>query len=285
MTLAKEVRRLALPAILHSLLQTLVFVVDRIMLGRHGEASLAAMQVGGALEWSLWSVFAAFEVGTIARVGRHVGARAPAMARRAAWLSLGMAVAIGGVVALATPLVLAVLPFAMRTASPAALAEAQRYLGVTIAASPLVFVAMTSIAALQAGGDTRTPLAIGIAANVVHVALNRALILGVGDAVPALGARGAGISTAVTFALEAVLATAALAGTSRPVSLRKREGEAEPGDDVRAEARTLARVALPAFLERLLYHVGFVGYVVIIARLGDATMAANQALISVESIC
>ena len=41
------------------------------MLGRHGEASLAAMQIGGALEWSIWSVFAAFEVGTIARVGRH----------------------------------------------------------------------------------------------------------------------------------------------------------------------------------------------------------------------
>src|SRR5207253_997384 len=73
-SLPREVRTLAIPAIAHSLLQTLVFVVDRIMLGAHGEASLAAMQLGGALEWSVWSVFAAFEVGTIARVGRHVGA-------------------------------------------------------------------------------------------------------------------------------------------------------------------------------------------------------------------
>src|SRR2546423_182100 len=129
MELAREVRRLAVPAILHSLLQTLVFVVDRIMPGMHSEASPAAMQLGGALEWSLWSVFAAFEVGTIARVGRHVGAREPAMARRAAWLSLAMAVSIGGVVALATPIVLAVLPRAMPNASPAAVAEAQRYLG------------------------------------------------------------------------------------------------------------------------------------------------------------
>ncbi len=285
MTLAQEVRRLAVPAILHSLLQTLVFVVDRIMLGMHGEASLAAMQLGGALEWSLWSVFAAFEVGTIARVGFHVGAKQPAMARRAAWLSLGMAIAIGGVVALATPLVLAILPRAMPNASPAAIGEAQRYLGVTIAASPAVFVAMTSIATLQAGGDTKTPLAIGIVANVVHIALNRALILGVGDSVPALGARGAGISTTVTFVLEAVLATAALASTTRPVSLRRREGEAEPIGLPRDEAARLAHVAMPAFLERALYHVGFVGYVVIIARLGDASMAANQALISVESIC
>jgi putative MATE family efflux protein len=284
-TLAREVRRLAVPAILHSLLQTLVFVVDRIMLGMHGETSLAAMQLGGALEWSLWSVFAAFEVGTIARVGRHVGARDPAMARRAAWLSQAMAISIGGVVAVATPIVLAILPRAMPNASSATIVEAQRYLGVTIAASPVVFVAMTSIATLQAGGDTRTPLAIGIVANIVHIALNRLLILGAGDAVPALGARGAGISTTVTFALEAILATAALTSTSRPVSLRKREGEPEPATSAREEARTLARVAIPAFLERALYHVGFVGYVVIIARLGDASMAANQALISVESIC
>jgi len=106
---SRVVRRLAVPAILHSLLQTLVFVVDRIMLGRHGEASLAAMQVGGALEWSVWSVFAAFQVGTIARVGRHVGAREPAAARRAAWLSLAMASGIGGALALAPPLVLLAL--------------------------------------------------------------------------------------------------------------------------------------------------------------------------------
>ncbi len=47
----------------------------------------------------------------------------------------------------------------------------------------------------------------------------------------------------------------------------------------------LAGIALPAFLERVLYHVGYIGYVIIIARLGDASMAANQSLISVESIC
>jgi Na+-driven multidrug efflux pump len=42
---------------------------------------------------------------------------------------------------------------------------------------------------------------------------------------------------------------------------------------------------VPAFAERVLYHVGYSGYVLIIARLGDAAMAANQSLISVESIC
>lgn len=282
--LSSEVRRLALPAILHSLLQTLVFVVDRIMLGRHGEASLAAMQLGGAIEWSIWSVFAAFEVGTIARVGRHVGARDPEAARRAALLSLGMAAGIGTALAVASPWLLDLLPLVFTKVSPAALVEARAYLGVTIAASPMVFVATITVATLQAGGDTRTPLAIGIAANIVHVGLNYVLI-------PKLGARGAGISTAITFALEAGLATAALLGVTRTVSLRARAGSAAAAaaaageSAMRGEARMLARIAVPAFAERVLYHVGYVGYVLIIARLGDASMAANQSLISVESIC
>jgi putative MATE family efflux protein len=282
--LSAEVRRLALPAIVHSLLQTLVFVVDRVMLGRHGEASLAAMHLGGGIEWSIWSVFAAFEVGTIARVGRHVGARDPEAARRAATLSLVMAAGMGSLLALASPWLLELLPLVASNVSPAAQSEARAYLGVTMAASPLVFVATIMVATLQAGGDTRTPLAIGIVANVVHVGLNYVLIA-------RLGARGAGISTAITFALEASLATLALMSLKRPVSLRARpsartEGAAaDAGKAAKEEARMIARIAVPAFAERVLYHLGYLGYVLITARLGDAAMAANQSLISVESIC
>lgn len=284
-SLAHEVRRLALPAILHSLLQTLVFVVDRVMLGQHDGASLAAMQIGGAVEWSIWSIFASFEVGTIARVGRHVGAGAAAEARRAAWISLGMAAAMGSALALLSPLGLRALPLLVKDASPATLSEANGYLSIAMAASPLVCVAMTAIATLQAGGDTRTPLAIGIAANVVHVAMNRVLILGFG-AIPAMGARGAAISTAVTFGLQAALCILALMSRKGRVSLR-RHGPREPGARGRAskEAKSLARIAAPALLERVLYHVGYLGYAFMTARLGDAAMAANQSLISVESIC
>ena len=282
---ASQVRRLALPAILHSLLQTLVFVVDRIMLGRHGDTSLAAMQLGGTVEWSIFSVFAAFEVGTIARVGRHVGAREPQKARFAAWISITLSLAVGSALALGSPFLLRLLPVVAPRVSPAALGEAHRYLAVTVAASPMVFLAMTTTAALQAGGDTRTPLAIGIVSNIVHLGLNRALILGVAG-VPALGARGAGISTAVTFTLQAVLATAALTSRARPVSLRA--VATEPGTEAASGAEewtAFGRVAGPAMLERVLYHVGYLSYVLLVVKLGDATMAANQSLISVESIC
>ncbi len=281
-----EVRRLAFPAILHSLLQTLVFVVDRVMLGHHSEASLAAMQVAGPVEWSVFSVFLAFEVGTVARVGRLVGAGDRAGARRAALASLGIAIAAGSVVVALSPVVLALLPLASSRASPAVLEESRAYLGVTLLAAPIMYVSAMATATLQASGDTRTPLAIGVVANALHVAMNRVLILG-GLGIPALGMRGCAISTALTFGLEALLAVLALTRRGRAVSLRRDADapDAGPAGGARTELRAIVGVGWPAMLERALYHAGFLAYVAIIGRLGDASMAANQALISVESIC
>jgi putative MATE family efflux protein len=280
--LAREVRRLAIPAIAASLLQTLVFVVDRIMLGHHSEASLAAMQIGAPLEWSVWSVFSAFTVGTVARVGRHVGAGDRAAASHAARASVAYALVFGLLVTFATPGILLALPRAFPGASLATLTAARNYLAWTLAGSPLEFVGSAAVATLQASGNTTTPLAIGIGVNVVHVVTNRVLILGTA-LTPALGTTGAGVSTVLTFTLEAAMGCVLLLGTGGPVSLRA-VAAARPGDSSE-EGRAVRRVALPALLERVLYHTGFLGYVWVIARLGDDTMAANQALISVESIC
>ena len=285
MSLAREVRRIALPAIATSLLQTMVFVVDRAMLGHHAESSLAAMQVAGPIEWSLWSVFMAFEVGTIARVGRHVGAKDRLRARRALLLSLGFAVVAGLAVAILWPAFLPLLPRAFPDASGVAVREARAYLAWTLTASPVVFVSATGIAALSAAGDTRTPLLAGIVANVVHVGLNRVLILGA-LGIPAMGMRGAGISTALTFGIEGGFLLLALTARTRGVSLRRDPGSAPTTRfEYRAEGRSLLRVASPSVLERVLYHAGYLGFIAVLGRLGDAAMAANQSLISVESIC
>jgi putative MATE family efflux protein len=244
------------------------------------------MQIAGPLEWSLWSVFSAFTVGTVARVGLHVGAGAHASARRAAWASLAFAVGAGLLVTAASPLIVTHLDLALPNASPGTVQAARAYLSWTLAGSPLEFVGAAAIAALQASGDTRTPLAIGVGCNAIHVGTNRVLILGT-PWTRAFGAGGAGFSTLLTFSLEAALAIAALSRTEGAVSLRRRAraGPVTETGSWRDEAREVRRVSLPSLGERLVYHAGFLGFVLIITRLGDDVMAANQALISIESIC
>ena len=101
-----------------------------------------------------------------------------------------------------------------------------------------------------------------------------------------MGMRGAGISTSITFALEGAFVVAALTAPTRGVSLRRDKASGSTSRfEYRAEARALLRVANPAVLERVLYHAGYLGFIFVLGRLGDASMAANQSLISVESIC
>ena len=273
MTLTKEVRALALPAIAHSLLQTLVFVVDRAMLGHHDASSLAAMQIAGPVEWSVWSIFLAFEVGTVATIGRLVGQGDRAGARSTLVVSIAYATLAGLAVAALTPLVLAAVPLTARGATAAVIGGARSYLVVTLCASPVIFVSSVATASLQAGGNTRAPLAIAIVSNALHIVANAILI-------PILGMRGCAISTAGTFALETILSIIVLSRPHIPVSLR---GVGLP--EARERLRDVFRVGWPSLLERVLYHAGFLGYVAIIGQLGDAVMAGNQALISVESIC
>jgi MATE family, multidrug efflux pump len=57
------------------------------------------------------------------------------------------------------------------------------------------------------------------------------------------------------------------------------------GGGVRVELSRVLKVSVPAFVEKVVYQSGYLGFVAIIGLLGAAAMAANQALISVEAIC
>ncbi len=283
---ARDLIALAAPAIAGQILQTGVIYADRVMLGHADPGALAAMQLAGPIEWTLASVSSAFAVGTLALVGRAVGAGDREGARRHTTLALIVALVVGAIVAVvARALVLPALPAAFPNASHApngALAFASAYLEIALFAAPFYCVGVAGMSAMSAAGDTVTPLAIGIAVNLVHVAVNWLLIGGHLGA-PPLGVRGAAISTTASYALEALLTLAMLLRTDRAATLRPR---LRPLFDARGRSAlgALARLSGPAYLEKLVYHTGYLAFVWMIARLGDDAMAANQTLIAIESL-
>lgn len=282
--------RLAGPAIAALILQTGVLWADRVMLGHSsspgGGNALAAMQIAGPIEWTLVSVGSSFAVGTLALVGRAVGAGDHDAARRHTTQSVAIALAVGVAAALAGfAIVLPTLHLLFPNASPdpgGALDLSKQYLQAALFAAPFYCVGVAGFAALSAAGDTVTPLRIGVVVNVVHVGVNWLLIDG-HLGFPALGARGAGVSTAMTYAAEAALTLFALtrarsAATIRPLAWPF-------GDPAgRAARRDLVRLSTPAVAERVVYHAGYMAFVWMIARLGDDAMASNQALIAIEAI-
>jgi len=280
-TTLTAVWRLAWPAIAHQLLMTLVFMADRALVGHAGANALASMQISTTIAWTLVSLFSAVAVGTTALVSRCIGQgdrRGAALATR---VSLGLG-ALGGT---AVSLLLVIADGALLAAlfprvDPTVLAEAERYLAIALLALPIALVETVAAAALQAAGDTRTPLVAASMANVANLAVSTLLIFGWGP-IPALGVAGAAIGSAVAFTFQAVLLGRVLRRPDGPLPVDLAR-DATPRER-QAMMRRLWRVSGPATGEKVLYHSGYLAYVAIIALLGATAMAANQALISIEA--
>jgi len=273
----RMVVRLAAPAIAQQLLHTLVFLIDRAMLGRHAATSLASMQISGPIVWTSVSLLSAVTVGTIALVGRAVGAEDRQLATAAARGSLIFAAVVGLVVTvvglLALPLILMLFP----AAGADVRAASEGYLTVFLPTMPFFLLSFTGAAILTAAGDTKTPFVVAALGNVINVALNWVLIFGRYGA-PELGAQGAAVGSAAAMAFQAVALTAFLSRQNGRVTFR--------GDVPWRDAlKRMLKVAAPSAAERAVQQAGFLGFVMMIGALGATAMAANQALVSIEAIC
>ncbi len=280
--LAAEVARLAWPAIVQGLVATLVFLVDRIMLGRYSTDALASMQVSGPVLWSIYVVFTAFSSGTVAVVGRAIGARDAERATKAIASVVALAIAIGAVVGIAgffgRHVIARVLTESPAT-SDAVRALSARYMAIIFPFWPFLFAGIIGVTALQASGDTRTPLLVSLLASAIKIGGNAILIFGLFGA-PRLGVAGAAIATACAFTCEGLVVLWVLSRRRGPARLVFER----PGPAHREALRSVLRVSGPAFAEKALHHGGFLVYVALIGRLGDTAMAANQALVAIESI-
>ena len=276
----QEVFRLAGPAIVAGLVSAVVFATDRLMLGWAGAEALGSMQLSGPVIWSVHSVFGVFSVGLLAVVGRATGAGHGDAAQRACTATLLFSCAVGLLVSVVGVAGAGVLSRAM--AGGAADMEGIRlaseaYMAIVFAATVPVFVAVAGTAALQASGDTRTPMRIGIATGVVNLGVSAALVFGVGP-LPSLGVRGAALGSAAAFTCQAALVLWAL-------SYRGQVGRT-PTElaELMRPLRPVLRISGPAFGERCIFHLGFLVFASLVGRLGADATTANQSLVAIESL-
>lgn len=197
--LLKTILMLSLPTIAEQILSTLMQYVDTAMVGRLGDNATAAVNVTTTVTWLTNSVPSAIGVGVLALISRYFGAHDDEKIRSVSKISLLLTVIFG---AASGALSMALSPFipVWMGAQPDVRADASMYF--FIISIPMVFRAATTIfgAAIRAVQNTRTPMIISLASNLLNVGLNYLLIYTAG-----LGVVGAAIATAVCSTLSGLL--------------------------------------------------------------------------------
>jgi multidrug resistance protein, MATE family len=256
-----HVRRLAWPVLVSMLSMSAMNVADTLFTGWLGTVELAAVGLSTTLSFFVLTfgrgLLRGAKILTSQRTGAEDHQAATALAAQAGWLGLGFGVA-------AIPLVFAgPTLFAFLGASEAVAPHAEAYFAVRVIFAPVALVAWGLEGWFQGRGDTRTPMVANLVANGLNIALDPLLIFGLGP-VPALGVAGAAWATVVAQgALLAIL----LFRAWRALVAHPRWNPALVLDSL--------RLGLPVAVQWTLDFSGFLVFLGLLARAGDAHLAAH----------
>ncbi len=172
-----EILRLALPAFGALVAEPLFLLADSAIVGRLGTAPLGSLGVASQALTTLVSISIFLAYGTTAAVARQIGAGHPREAIRQGidglWLATGI-----GLVVLATCWPLAPAIVHAFGGSPDVARGAIIYLRISLFGAPSMLLVLAGTGVLRGLQDTRTPLVVAVGANMLNVALNAALVLG-----------------------------------------------------------------------------------------------------------
>jgi putative MATE family efflux protein len=257
-----EILRLAIPAFGALVAEPLFLLADSAIVGRIGTVPLGGLGVASQALTTLVNISIFLAYGTTAVVARQLGAGNRQAAIRQGIDGLWLAAVIG-VVVLAGGWPLAPRIVAAFGGSAAVTAQGAIYLRISLLGAPFMLAVLAGTGVLRGLQDTRTPLLVAVAANVVNVVLNATLVLGLrwGIAGSAWGTVAAQAGGATAY-LIVVGRGARRAGVSFAPDLRGVRAAASAGGSL--VIRTLALQAV------------LVVVTAIAARQGNAAIAANQ---------
>jgi MATE family multidrug resistance protein len=256
---------------------TLMGVVDTAMVGHLGATELAAVGFAHIWTWTLFSVLIGTASGVQTFVAQHHGAGDEKGCGAWVWHALPV-LAPAAALAAAAVGVTAPLWLALLGPSPALQAQALEFLPGRLLGLVGTTIAFAWISFFRGVGDTRTPMLGAVFANALNAGLGYGLIFGE-LGLPKLGVAGSGVAMAAgEWSLAVFLA---VAGSRR--AIRARYGTA-PTAPRAAAVRRVLRTGLPIGGQWLLDMSAFAVFTTLVARMGDASMAASQAFISLLSL-
>jgi putative MATE family efflux protein len=276
--LAATITALAVPLVLTQFAQTLMGLVDTLMVGRLGGPPLAALGLATLLFSALAMTLKAVDVACQTFTARRVGAGCDDQVGSVLTTALVVVVVLG---AAATWLGMRWPEELMRlvTRDP----EVDRLGATYLYWRSVGLVPLLVFFQFKAMGDgigwTRVGMVVGVGMNVLNVALNWLLIYGQAG-LPALGVAGAAIASSLSTGLAAV---ALLAVYLRP-RVRHRFRLLARGNFHHELVRPFLAMAWPPAVQTLGVVVALMAFYVILGGISTATLAVGAVVLRLASV-
>ena len=270
----QKILKLSIPAAINSLLDMLQVITDLIMVGRISAFAVAAVGLGLQSLMFVFAILTLLHVGTSALLARFAGA---GYKKRA---STGLSTLLQFAFYLSLPMMLlwyflASHVYVWFSTAPQVVALGEAYVQMLTWMLPFVFVKLVFVTALNASGDTKTPMYIKIVSIVLNVFLNYLFIFG-NMGFPELGVMGAAVGTVIVNILELCVYLV--------LYLRRKMVYLPVWHYSKSLLRRALKVGIPASFERSLTFGSFMLFTVIIAHYGTAVLAGYQIGLRVEGL-
>ncbi|WP_334078358.1 MATE family efflux transporter [Microbulbifer sp. M83] len=271
----QRVWKLAWPMILSNISVPLLGAVDTAILGHLPSPTyLSGVAVGASVMSMLLWAFGFLRMGTTGLVARAAGSSDGGIG----WLlrALCLAAVLGlALLAIASPLLGTIVQW--MNASAAAAPQAEAYLQIRLFSAPLVLANFALLGFFIGRQDSRAPLLILLAANLLNILLDVVFIIGLG-----WGARGAALATVCAdicaFGCGIFLLRGIGSDIYRQIARRLRDPRLYPWADS-SPWRELLRINSDLFVRTCLLLLTLTFFTAQGAAQGDAVLAANAILL------
>lgn len=267
---------LGLPAMLAQLGTIVMEYIDAGMVGRLGSEQAASIGLVATSTWIFGGFCFANSSGFSVQVSQLIGSMNYKKAREV--MRKGFTSVLGFSIILAL-IGLAISPFLPHWlgGEDSICADASAYFAIFCAFLPVMQIAVTSCAMLQASGNMKIPSMVEISACLLDVVLNYLFIYILG-----MGVKGAAIGTGLATLITHAFALWYLFVKCPELNIFQDSSSWMPD---KASLKAAFGISGPMWLQNIISRGAYVMSTVIVAPLGTIAIAANSFAITAESFC
>lgn len=270
--------RLTVPIAMQQLVMVALGMVDVVMIGQLGDASVAAVGLANQMFFLLFLMLFGVTSGAAIFTAQYWGQKDVPRIQSVLGVSLVLSV-LGSFIFAIFTMTMPESILGIYSADPDVVTLGSGYLRIVSFSYVAVAISVSYSAALRSTEHVRLPLLASIAALSLNTALNYGLIFG-RLGLPQMGVNGAALATIIARSLETVILLVGVyagrlpAAASLPALLNFR----------RLSLRRFFKVTMPVVLTEVLWSLGITTYHVVYARISTESVAAVNIAISIDRV-